>query len=69
MAKLRGMPPERLVKVLDYRGILIFPAVFFLQIALTHTVHHRGQLSNYPRPMGAKVPAICGESGDSKPRT
>ncbi|MGH9456964.1 MAG: DinB family protein [Thermoanaerobaculia bacterium] len=29
-------------------------------------VHHRGQLSSYLRPMGAKVPAIYGPSGDSE---
>jgi uncharacterized damage-inducible protein DinB len=28
-------------------------------------VHHRGQLSSYLRPMGGKVPAIYGPSGDS----
>lgn len=27
-------------------------------------VHHRGQLSSYLRPMGGKVPAIYGPSGD-----
>ncbi len=27
-------------------------------------IHHRGQLSAYLRPMGAKVPAIYGPSGD-----
>ena len=27
-------------------------------------VHHRGQLSTYLRPMGAKVPSIYGPSGD-----
>jgi uncharacterized damage-inducible protein DinB len=30
-------------------------------------VHHRGQLTAYLRPMGAKVPAIYGPSGDSQP--
>lgn len=29
-------------------------------------VHHRGQLSTYLRPMGAKVPAIYGPSGDDQ---
>jgi uncharacterized damage-inducible protein DinB len=29
-------------------------------------VHHRGQLAAYLRPMGAKVPAIYGPSGDSR---
>jgi uncharacterized damage-inducible protein DinB len=66
LGKVKGVSPEQLLKVLDYRGLLIFPAVLFLQIALTHTVHHRGQLSTYLRAMGAKVPAIYGESWDSK---
>jgi uncharacterized damage-inducible protein DinB len=32
---------------------------------LNHSIHHRGQLSMYLRPMGAKVPSIYGESYDS----
>jgi len=28
-------------------------------------IHHRGQLSTFIRPMGGKVPAIYGPSGDS----
>jgi len=35
-----------------------------LWIALFDTVHHRGQLSTYIRPMGGKVPSIYGPSGD-----
>jgi uncharacterized damage-inducible protein DinB len=27
-------------------------------------IHHRGQLSTYLRPMGAKVPSIYGPSAD-----
>ena len=27
-------------------------------------VHHRGQITTYLRPMGAKVPQIYGPSGD-----
>ncbi len=30
-------------------------------------IHHRGQLSSYIRPMGGKVPAIYGPSGDESP--
>jgi uncharacterized damage-inducible protein DinB len=41
------------------------PAVVFLQIALNHSIHHRGQLSVYLRPMGSKVPSIYGESYDA----
>ena len=36
----------------------------FLWGFLFDTVHHRGQLSTYLRPMGSKVPAIYGPSAD-----
>jgi uncharacterized damage-inducible protein DinB len=39
--------------------------VSFLQLGLNHSIHHRGQLSTYLRPMGSKVPEIYGESYDS----
>lgn len=35
---------------------------------LFDAVHHRGQLSSYLRPMGAKVPSIYGPSGDDPGR-
>jgi uncharacterized damage-inducible protein DinB len=38
----------------------------FLWFCLFDAIHHRGQLSAYIRPMGGKVPAIYGPSGDSK---
>jgi uncharacterized damage-inducible protein DinB len=41
------------------------PAVMYLQFAVHHSIHHRGQLSAYLRAMGSKVPAIYGESYDS----
>ena len=56
---------DQLVKIVDFRGMFQLPAVMFLNFVLHHTVHHRGQLSMYLRPMGAKVPAIYGESYDS----
>lgn len=64
-ARLQKMTPEQLGKVLDFRGIFQMPAVVFFQAALNHSIHHRGQLSTYLRPMGGKVPAIYGESYDS----
>jgi uncharacterized damage-inducible protein DinB len=46
------------------------PAVNYLVLDLKHGIHHRGQLSAYLRPMGAKVPGIYGPSGDTeKPAT
>lgn len=62
LTKLSG---EQLAKIVDFRGLFQQPAVLFLQFGLAHTIHHRGQLSAYLRPMGAKVPAIYGESYDS----
>jgi uncharacterized damage-inducible protein DinB len=56
---------EQLMKPVDFRGMFQRPAYFFLQLCLVHSVHHRGQLSTYLRPMGSKVPAIYGESYDS----
>jgi uncharacterized damage-inducible protein DinB len=57
--------PEQLLKMVDFRGLMQRPAVTFLMIGLHHTIHHRGQLSSYLRCMGARVPAIYGESYDS----
>ena len=42
------------------------PVVWFLTLMVKHGAHHRGQLSTYLRPMGAKVPSIYGASGDSR---
>jgi uncharacterized damage-inducible protein DinB len=63
--RLSQVPPERMAKVIDFRGMFQMPAVNFLQFAMVHSIHHRGQLSMYLRPMGAKVPAIYGESYDT----
>jgi uncharacterized damage-inducible protein DinB len=62
---LSRLSNEQLLKVIDFRGMFQLPAVMYLNFVLHHTVHHRGQLSTYLRPMGAKVPAIYGESYDS----
>jgi uncharacterized damage-inducible protein DinB len=62
LSKLSG---EQLVKIVDFRGMFQKPAVTFVILGLHHTIHHRGQLSSYLRSMGAKVPAIYGESYDS----
>jgi uncharacterized damage-inducible protein DinB len=62
LTKLSG---EQLSKVLDFRGLFQLPAVAFLEVGLKHSIHHRGQLTTYLRPMGGKVPAIYGESYDS----
>jgi uncharacterized damage-inducible protein DinB len=65
IAPLAHLSGEHLCKMVDFRGMFQLPAVAYLQFLLSHSVHHRGQLSMYLRPMGAKVPAIYGESYDS----
>ncbi|MBZ5504854.1 MAG: DinB family protein [Acidobacteriia bacterium] len=65
LPRLKKLTPEQLGKVLDFRGMIQMPAVVFFQTAISHSIHHRGQLSVYLRPMGGKVPAIYGESYDS----
>lgn len=61
---LKALTPEQAAKVLNFRGVFVMPAVAFLPFMNLHTAHHRGQLSVYLRPMGAKVPAIYGGSHD-----
>jgi uncharacterized damage-inducible protein DinB len=65
LEKLAAMSSEQLLKIVDFRGMFQLPAVMYLGFVLHHSIHHRGQLSMYLRPMGAKVPAIYGESYDS----
>lgn len=36
-----------------------------LWVSLLSSVHHRGQLSSYIRPMGGRVPSVYGPSDDS----
>ena len=51
-----------------YKGKVVNeqPVGQFLWFILFDAIHHRGQLSTYLRPIGAKVPAIYGPSGDSR---
>jgi uncharacterized damage-inducible protein DinB len=64
LAAIKAMSGEELAKIIDFRGMLQMPAVSYLNLSMGHIIHHRGQLSVYLRPMGAKVPSIYGESYD-----
>ena len=66
VAQLQALSPAALVKMVDFRGIMQAPAIVYVDLGLRHSIHHRGQLSMYLRPMGAKVPSIYGESYDAK---
>lgn len=65
LEKLTELPPGQLLKIVDFRGMFQLPAVMYLGFVQQHSIHHRGQLSMYLRPMGAKVPSIYGESYDA----
>jgi uncharacterized damage-inducible protein DinB len=64
--RLKQTSGDQLIKAVDFRGLFQFPAVVYVQLGLNHSIHHRGQLSMYLRPMGAKVPSIYGESYDAR---
>jgi len=66
LRRLKGLSGEQLTKAVAFRGMFEFPAVVYVNLALNHTIHHRGQLSMYLRPLGAKVPSIYGESFDAR---
>lgn len=66
LERVRAMSGEQLLKVIDLMGMVQMPAVDFVALAVKHSVHHRGQLSTYLRPMGGKVPGIYGPSADTK---
>jgi uncharacterized damage-inducible protein DinB len=60
-SKLSG---DYLAQPMSFLHKFDYPGVIYLQMALSHTVHHRGQFAAYLRAMGAKVPAIYGGSLD-----
>ena len=64
IAKVRGMGAEQLARPVDFFGVYNLPAGMYLGFLNNHSIHHRGQLSAYLRPMGAKVPNIYGGSAD-----
>lgn len=59
----QALPAERWTSSLEFFGKQR-PASPMAWSFLFDIVHHRGQISTYLRPMGAKVPQIYGPSGD-----
>jgi len=66
LKRVGAMSGEKLAGVIDLFGMVKMPGVNFLGMAIKHSVHHRGQLSTYLRPMGGKVPGIYGPSADTQ---
>jgi uncharacterized damage-inducible protein DinB len=63
-AKVWALTPEQLATPIDFMGVFNFPAVSYLGFLNNHSIHHRGALATYLRPMGAKCPSIYGGSFD-----
>jgi uncharacterized damage-inducible protein DinB len=63
LGKVKGLSGEKLAATIPFFSLEL-PNVTYLNFMNLHTVHHRGQLSTYLRPMGSKVPAIYGGSAD-----
>jgi len=58
------MTAEQLLMPVNFAGVFNMPAVLYLGFLNNHSIHHRGELATYLRPMGSKVPAIYGGSYD-----
>jgi uncharacterized damage-inducible protein DinB len=69
IAQLQSFPAEQWTRVgqlrVGGRVALEDPAGDIVWLFHFDEIHHRGQISTYLRPMGAKVPSIYGSSGDS----
>ena len=64
LGRVRAMTPAQLATPINFVGMFNLPGVFYLGFMNNHSVHHRGQLATYLRPMGSKVPSIYGGSAD-----
>lgn len=65
ISRVRALTAEALAQPIDFFGTVL-PGVVILSIMVRHSIHHRGQLSKYLRPMGGKVPSIYGPSADTQ---
>ena len=64
IARVQALSAEQLMTAVDFLGVFNMPAVFYLGFLNNHSIHHRGELATYLRPMGSKVPKIYGGSYD-----
>jgi uncharacterized damage-inducible protein DinB len=64
VARVAAMTPEQLMTPVNFVNVFNLPAVLYLGFLNNHSIHHRGELATYLRPMGSKVPSIYGGSYD-----
>jgi uncharacterized damage-inducible protein DinB len=64
IGKVKAMTPEQLATPVNFAGVFNLPVFMYLEFAKSHSIHHRGALAVYLRPMGSKCPSIYGGSYD-----
>lgn len=64
IARVETMTAEQLTTPVSFFGVFNLPSVAYLGFLNNHSIHHRGELATYLRPMGSKVPSIYGGSYD-----
>ena len=64
ISRVQQMTAEQLLTPVTFFNVFNFPAVLYLAFLNNHSIHHRGELATYLRPMGSKVPSIYGGSYD-----
>lgn len=64
LGKVKTMTPKELTTPIDFFGAFNLPAFMYLEFCKIHSIHHRGWLASYLRPMGSKCPSIYGGSAD-----
>ena len=62
--RVRALSAEQLLTPIEFFGVFNLPGAFYLGFLNNHSIHHRGQLAAYLRPMGSRVPSIYGGSAD-----
>lgn len=62
--RVAAMTTEQLLTPVEFFGVFNLPAVLYLGFLNNHSIHHRGELTTYLRPMGSRVPSIYGGSYD-----
>jgi uncharacterized damage-inducible protein DinB len=62
-ARVAALTAEQLLTPINFY-MFNLPAVLYFGFLNNHSIHHRGELATYLRPMGSKVPSIYGGSYD-----
>jgi uncharacterized damage-inducible protein DinB len=66
LQKLRALSGDQMAETNGFFGNFNKTRAAFIGFANNHSIHHRGQLAAYLRPLGSRVPDIYGPSADTK---